>query len=69
MFKIKSIGLLLLMNHLAYSFPFFALILSAAGGISLFPSLTEPVKCILGECCANAVRFDAESRKYFNYLF
>ncbi|VDL61407.1 unnamed protein product [Hymenolepis diminuta] len=47
----KLFGLLLLMSDFAYSFPFFALIMSIATGTSFLPSITEPVNCIFGECC------------------
>ncbi|VDO07324.1 unnamed protein product [Rodentolepis nana] len=58
----KIIGLLLLMSNFAYSFPFFALVLSAASGISFLPYIYEPIKCTFGECCSKALHFNSESK-------
>lgn len=56
----KTVGLMLLMDHFTYSFPFFALVLSAVSGVSFFPPIPETIQCTFGECCSKALHFNPE---------
>lgn len=51
-----------------YAFLFFVFVVSIGSGLSFLPRFFEPVQCLIGECCSDALHFNHECKSELTHL-